>query len=116
MVGLLADENFDHRILRGLLLQRPALDVVIAQEVGLFRSPDPMVLEWAAGRGRVVLTHDIKTMPGFAYERIGRGQPLSGLITVNEQLAIGRAIDEILIALDCTRDEEWPDLVVQLPL
>ncbi len=116
MVRLVSDENFDHRILRGLLLRRPSLDVVVAQEVGLLRSPDPVVLEWAAEDERVVLTHDVKTMSDFAYERIGRGQLMTGLIVVDEQLAIGLAIDEILLALDCTPDDEWQDRVLRLPL
>jgi hypothetical protein len=32
MLPLLIDENFNHRILRGLRLRVPALDVVIVQE------------------------------------------------------------------------------------
>jgi hypothetical protein len=116
MVRLVADENFNHRILRGLLLRRPTLDIVVAQEVGLLRSPDPRVLEWAAGDERVVLTHDVKTMSDFAYERIGQGQWMPGLIVVDEQLALSLAIDEVLLALDCTPDDEWQDRVLRLPL
>lgn len=36
MLRLLADENFNGDIVRGLLLQKPDLDVIRVQDVGLF--------------------------------------------------------------------------------
>ena len=54
----LADENFNGDILRGVCRQRPDLDVVRVQDVGLSGSSDPEILEWAAREGRVVITHD----------------------------------------------------------
>ena len=55
MVPFLTDEDFNGRILRGLLLRRPGLDVVRVQDVGLQGAPDPAVLEWAAQHPRVLL-------------------------------------------------------------
>ncbi|HWQ14971.1 MAG TPA: DUF5615 family PIN-like protein [Roseiflexaceae bacterium] len=48
-------------------------------------APDPTVLEWAASEDRVLLTHDRATLVGFAYERAGRGEPMSGVIAVGGQ-------------------------------
>lgn len=50
MLRLLIDENFDHRILRGLRLQIPGLDYVIVQETELRGIKDPLLLAWAAGQ------------------------------------------------------------------
>jgi hypothetical protein len=44
----LADENFDGRIVAGLLRQAPTLDLVRVQDVGLSGVDDPTVLEWAS--------------------------------------------------------------------
>ena len=45
------------------------VDIVRVQDVGLAGSPDPAILAWAASEGRVLLTHDRETVPGFAYDQ-----------------------------------------------
>ena len=59
-----------------------------------WRPPDPMVLEWAAARGLVLLTHDRKTIPPFAYARVAAGLPMPGVFLVSDDMPIGQAIDE----------------------
>jgi predicted nuclease of predicted toxin-antitoxin system len=58
MLRLLADENFNGSIIRGLLRRQPEMDVVRVQDVGLSGADDRLVLAWAANEGRVLLTHD----------------------------------------------------------
>jgi len=48
MLLLAADENFNNDIVRGLLRQKPSLDIVRIQDVGLSGADDPTILEWAA--------------------------------------------------------------------
>jgi predicted nuclease of predicted toxin-antitoxin system len=67
---LLVDENFDQRILRGLKLRLPSLDYAGVQDIGLRGADDPVLLEWAANAGRIVLTHDVNTVTKFAIERV----------------------------------------------
>jgi predicted nuclease of predicted toxin-antitoxin system len=66
MLRFLADENFDGRITAGLLQREPSLDLVRVQDVGLSGIDDPAILAWAAAEERLLLTHDRKTIPGFA--------------------------------------------------
>lgn len=61
MVQLLIDENFNHRILRGLKLRLPALDYLLVQETEVFQKDDPEILDWAAAHNRVLVTHDVNT-------------------------------------------------------
>ena len=61
----LADENFDNRIVRGLLLRRPNLDIVRVQDLEITGADDPTVLAWAAHAGRILLTHDESSFAGF---------------------------------------------------
>ena len=63
MFRLLADENFRGNIIRGLIRRIPTLDVTRVQDEGLSGADDPSVLEWAADNDRIVLTHDLETMP-----------------------------------------------------
>ena len=83
MLRLLADENLNHDLIRGVLRRMPSLDLVRVQDVGLRQVDDPSVLEWAAGERRIVLTHDVNTMPAFAFERIRRNQAMPGMFVVS---------------------------------
>ena len=67
MIRLAADENFNNNIVRGLLRRNPEIDIVRAQDTGLGGADDPVILEWAAQNNRVLLTHDVKTITGYAY-------------------------------------------------
>lgn len=116
MIRLVTDENFDKDILQGLLRQRPDLDIVRVQDVGLISASDPRVLEWAAQEGRIVLTHDRKTFIPFAYERVATGQPMPGVCVVKATAPIGTAIEYILILLEIITAEEWENQVRFVPL
>jgi predicted nuclease of predicted toxin-antitoxin system len=70
MLKFLADENFGSAILRGLLRRNAIIDIVRVQDHGLSNTEDPLILEWAAQNDRVVLSHDLRTMPDFAYQRV----------------------------------------------
>lgn len=116
MLRLLADENFNGDILRGLLLREPGLDVVRVQDAGLAGRDDPDVLAWAAEQNRIVLSHDRATMPDYASDRVAAGEPMPGLLLFDDRFPTGQAIQEILLIVACTRQEEWLDRVVYLPL
>ena len=116
MVLLLIDENFNHRILRGLRRRLPALDYLLVQEVEVFQQEDSEVLDWAAAHNRVVITHDVNTMPKHAYARLEAGQPLPGVVIIPKELAIGSAIEELAILLTCSNPEELSNRVIYLPL
>ena len=89
MIRLLADENFNASIVRGLVRRLPHLDIVRAQEVGLGGADDPSVSAWAAQDGRVLLTHDVRTVTKFAWDRVARGDLMPGVVEV--RMGLGRA-------------------------
>lgn len=113
---LLFDENFDQRILRGLRLQIPNLDYLIAQETNLGGQSDAHLLAWAAENQRIIITHDVNTVPKYAYERIAAGEPVAGVIIVPEDLAIGVAIEELAMLIECCEAEEFVDQVKYVPI
>lgn len=116
MLKLVSDENFNGDILRGLFRRRPDLDVVRVQDAGLSATPDPQVLAWAAAEGRVLLTHDRRTVPTFAYDRVRAGQPMPGVFVVSDLMPLGQATDEILLAAECLAPAECRDHVRFFPL
>lgn len=79
MIRLLVDEDFNNDILRGLRRRVPDLDAPRVQAIGLGGEPDQAVLAYAASENRIVLTHDVSTMVGYAYERVQAGDPMPGV-------------------------------------
>lgn len=102
----LADENFNNRITVGIRRKNQQIDIIRVQDVGLSGADDPTVLEWAAQNHRLLLTHDVATITRYAYERVRDGKPMSGVIEVNRNVAIGQAIDDILLLAECSRKDE----------
>src|SRR5438105_14604057 len=113
---LATDENFDHDILRELLRQRPDLDLLRVQEVGLLHADDPVILQWAAQEDRILLTHDKKTMTKYAYDRLRADQPMPGVLVVNREAAIGKIVEDILTQLEASLAGEWEGQVKYVPL
>jgi hypothetical protein len=116
MIPLLADENFDGRVLKGLMHRCPELDLLRAQDTGLMETDDREILEWAAREGRILLTHDADTVIDFAYERVRKGLRMPGVLEVKTTVPLAQAIEEILIFAQCSREDEWEGQVRYIPL
>ena len=97
MLRLLADENFNGYIVRGLLRRRPDLALIRIQEVGMAAADDLAVLDWAAVHNRILLTHDRATVPDYAYQRVVAGQAMPGVFVVSDRLSLQQVIEEILL-------------------
>jgi hypothetical protein len=115
MLRLLADENFNHDLIRGVLRRLPSLDLIRVQDAGLREADDPAILEWAAHERRLVLTHDANTMPAFAYDRIRRKEAMPGMFVVSQQAGLNEIIEDLLLLAECSDDNEWDDQVIYLP-
>jgi predicted nuclease of predicted toxin-antitoxin system len=116
MLRLVSDENFRGPIFDGLRNRCSELDVVRVQDVGLMHTSDQDILAWAAAEGRIVLSHDRKTLAGFAIERVQAGQPMPGVFIVDDRMPIGKAIEDILLAAECLTPDECNNLVKFIPL
>ena len=112
---LLADEDFNGGIVRGLLIRTPGIDLLTVHAVGLAHTDDRVILEWAATEGRIVLTHDERTMIGHAYDRVRAGRVMTGLVVISQTTPVGVAIESVLILLGAATAEEVRDRVLHLP-
>lgn len=116
MLRLAADENFNNDIVRGVLRQNPATDIVRVQDAGLSGADDPTVLEWTAQTGKVLLIHDVATITHYAYERVRQGKPMPGVFEVGRSIQIGIAIEDILLPAEYSIEGEWEGQIRYLPL
>jgi Domain of unknown function (DUF5615) len=116
LLRLAADEDFNHTIVRGVLRRNSAVDIVTLQAAGMSGAHDREVLQWAADENRVLLTHDVSTMTKYAHDRIERGLSMPGVFEVSQALAIGDAIEDILLLAECSLEREWEGQILYLPL
>lgn len=116
MLFLVADENFNNAIVRGLLRLKPDLNIVRVQDVGFSSTDDPVILEWAANEDRVLLTHDVATITKYAYERVSSGKYMPGVIEVSRKVPLGIAIEEILYVAEISDHRELEGQIIYLPL
>lgn len=115
MLRMLADMNFNGKILRGVARRSPNVDIVRAQDVGLSRADDPTILGWAADNQRAVLTHDVRTMTRYALDRVRQGLPMPGVFEVRRRVSAQVVIEEIVLLGECSLDGEWEGQVLYLP-
>ena len=116
MIKFVADENFNARIINGLKRRNPSVDLARVQDVGLANTPDSEILQWAADTGRIVLTHDVATMPVDATDRLNAGLPMPGLFLIPQSRRTGEAIDELLLIIECSSADEWAGQIKYIPL
>ncbi|MCB0206031.1 MAG: DUF5615 family PIN-like protein [Anaerolineae bacterium] len=116
MLSFVTDENFNNDILRGVIRVRPSLDIARVQDVGLRGANDRTILEWAAREGRILLSHDLKTIPRYALERVRLGLPMPGVVVASRDMAVGQTVEDIVLLADYSLDGEWENQVLYLPL
>jgi Domain of unknown function (DUF5615) len=116
MIRFAADENFNGLLLRGLLLRKPDLDIVRVQDSEVAGADDASVLDWAARNGRILLTHDVKTITKFAYERIVAGLAMPGVIEVDDRAPFAVLIDHLLMAAEASTPANWDNKLDYFPM
>lgn len=79
-------------------------------------APDSEILAWAAEADRIVLSHDARTMPRYARERLRKGLPLTGLVIVPQRLGTGAAIDDLELLAAAGVKADFQEQIVYLPL
>lgn len=110
-----ADADLNEDIVTGLLRRAPEIDFQTAETAGLRGLADPVVLARAAQFGRVLVSHDGKTMPRHFGEFI-TGAESPGLLIVPQSLDPQAAIEELLLVWVASAAEEWTNRITRLPL
>ena len=64
----------------------------------------------------ILITHDFDTIPIYAYGRVKARQTMPGVFLVSDLMAMGKAIEEIILAVDCLTPDECKDVVKFFPL
>jgi hypothetical protein len=110
-----ADADINAVIVLALVRREPAVDCQAAGVAGLAGRPDLEVLAQAAREGRILVTHDHKTMPNH-FAKFSETATSSGLLVVPQHLPVAVAVDELLLIWGASEAEEWVNRICYLPL
>ena len=93
----------------------PSVDFRSAIDANLAGLEDQEVLARAADAGRMLVTHDRKTMPD-EFGLFIKTTSSPGVIVVPQHLPASTVADDILVIWGATRAEEWINRIFYLPI
>jgi hypothetical protein len=109
-----ADADLKQAIVTGTIRRQPNLDFQSAYLAGLEGKKDREVLAIAAQDGRVIVTHDRKTMPPEFGEFI-ISQTSSGVLILSQNLPVSNAIEALILVWEASTAEEWVNQIMSIP-
>ena len=115
MIRFQADADLDHGIVLAVRRREPAIDFASASDSAIAGLTDPEVLEVAAQQGRVLVTHDRRTMPGHFRDRIAGGETSPGVFLVSQFEPIGPVVETLLLVWTVSTPAEWRNQIRHLP-
>ena len=110
-----ADADLNEDIVAGVQCRVPEIDFQTADELELANLPDLEVLTLAAQEGRILVTHDRRTMPTH-FGRFIEGRQSPGLIVVSQKTDIPAVIEELILIWTASEAEEYVNLILTIPL
>ena len=116
MVRFLADASLHHAIVSGCARREPAIDFLSAHTANLHGLTDPVVLALAATQGRILVSHDFRTMPRHFATFLSTGRSTPGVFLVKQRTPLADVIEELVLIWTASEPEEWVDRIVEIPL
>lgn len=114
IVQFQADADLNYAIIIGTRRRQPSLNFQSANTANLEGKKDADVLAIAAQAGRILVTHDRKTMP-VEFGAFVMDQQSAGVLIVAQNLPIAAAIESIILIWETTTAEEWVNQIMTLP-
>ena len=91
-----ADNDLKFGIVKAVRRSEPAIDFASAQEAGLQGVSDPDLLDRAANEGRVLVSHDRRTMLDYFRAHLAAGKTSPGVLVVSQGAPIGLVAESIV--------------------
>jgi hypothetical protein len=101
-----ADADFNQRIVLAVRRLESSLDFQAAHFARLRTLDDREVLSFAASEGRVLVSHDLTTIPDH-FAKFVEANASAGVLIIRQRVSIRHALEEILRVWTETEVEEW---------
>lgn len=109
-----ADADFNQKIVAATVRREPTINFRTALDAGLPGLDDLQVLAIAAAEGRVLVTHDLKTMPRHFADFL-RGSTSPGVVIIPQRMPISVAVENLLLIGSATQAAEWVNRLYVVP-
>jgi hypothetical protein len=103
-------------IVRGTVRREPTLDFMTAGEAGLRGMHDFDVLTLAAQQHRILVSHDVGTMPMWFRAFRESGGWSTGVFLIAQRMEVRHAIEELVLIWTASDAQEWEGRLVWLPV
>lgn len=113
-VSYQADADFNEDIVSGVLRRVPEIDFQTANEAELEGLTDLEVLALAASEGRILVTHDRRTMPAH-FGKFIEHQESPGVLVVSQKADLLSIIEDLILIWTASEAEEYFNSVSTLP-
>ncbi len=115
-VRFLADADLNRAIVTGLLRREPSIDLLGAHAAGLRGLHDREVLALAANQERILVSHDVNTLPMHFRAFLDSKRQSPGVFLVPQSLAVASAIEDLLLVWLASDAADWENRLEWLPL
>ena len=110
-----ADNDLKFAIVKAVRRREPSVEFVSAQQSQLDGIDDPEVLERAAADGRVLVSHDRRTMLRHFQDRLKAGKSSPGLLIVAQDAPIADVVEALVILSAVADPEDLRDQAFHVP-
>jgi hypothetical protein len=115
LIKFQADADLHQRIVVAVRQRESAIDFASAADSELEGVPDPEVLEIAANRCRILITHDRQTMLEHFRRRLADGKSSPGVFLVSQFAPLGPVVEALVMVWAVSDAVEWQNQVHHLP-
>ncbi len=110
-----ADADLNQTIVLATIRLEPRIDFQTAEEADLEGVKDPNVLTLAAKSGRILVTHDRRTMPRHFAAFISESRS-PGVLIVSQKVPVSLAAEELVLIWALSDRSEWTNRICAIPL
>ena len=111
-----ADADLNKAIVTGVLRREPSIDFQTSMAARLRGLKDSEVLALSAEQKRVLISHDVGTMPAHFQSFTAPGKYSPGVFLIPQSLELGRAIEELVIVWLASDPSDWEGRLVWFPI
>ena len=118
MRRFLIDENISPRYRTQLLYHEPSLTVLVIGDEGVPArgTPDSEILEWCEQNQLNLITNNRESMPQHLSDHLSAGHHVPGIFTINLEVPMGKIIEELLLIVGASDEDEYIDRITYIPL
>jgi hypothetical protein len=115
LIRFQADADLRHSIVTAVRRLEPAISFASAVDSGITGLADPEILEFAAGEGRILVSHDRRTIIHHFRNHLAARKSSPGVFLVPQSAPLGPIAEVLVVVWAVSEAEEWRDQLRHLP-